>query len=56
LEDPLVDYIMRGAISEDAKEAKQLVRKATRFTVIEGHLFPQGVSTPLLKCIEPEKV
>jgi hypothetical protein len=53
---PLIDYIERGVMPEDDKEAKHIVKKATRFTVIEGHLFRNGISTPLLKCIGPEEV
>ena len=53
---PLIDYIEGGVTPEDDKESKQLVRKATRFALIEGHLFRKGISTPLLKCIRPEEV
>jgi hypothetical protein len=53
---PLMDYIQRGIIPEHDKESKKIIKKATRFTTIEGHLFSKGISTPLLKCIGPEKV
>ena len=53
----LVDYIERGITPEDAKESKMIIKKkATRFAVIEGHLFRKGISTPLLKCIGLEEV
>jgi hypothetical protein len=53
---PLIDYIERGITPEDDKESKKVIKKATRFTIIEGHLFRKGISTPLLKCIGPEEV
>jgi hypothetical protein len=52
----LVDYIERGVTPEDDKESKKIIKKATRFAVIESHLFRKGISTPLLKCIGPEEV
>jgi ribonuclease HI len=48
---PIEEYITRGSLAEDAREAKKLVQKASRYTVIEGQLFRRGLSTPLLKCI-----
>jgi hypothetical protein len=52
---PIVEYITKGSISADAREAKWLVQKASRYTVIEGQLFRRGLSTPLLKCIGPSE-
>ena len=53
---PLIDYINKGVVPDDEKEAKQLLKKATRYTVFEGHLFKRRVSVPLLKCIGPYEV
>ena len=53
---PLIDYINKGVVPKDEKEAKQLSKKATRYTVFEGHLFKRGVLIPLLKCIGPSQV
>jgi hypothetical protein len=39
---PLIDYIERGITPEDDKESKKLIKKARRFTIIEGHLFKRG--------------
>jgi hypothetical protein len=36
---PLVDYIEMGITPEDDKESKKVIKKARRFTIIEGHLF-----------------
>jgi hypothetical protein len=47
---------VKGTVPDDPKEEKQLVKKATRFALIEGHLFRKEVSTPLLKCIGPKEV
>jgi hypothetical protein len=53
---PLIDYIARGTLHEDEKGAKQFLRKAARFAVVESHLFRKGVFVPLLKCIGPKEV
>jgi hypothetical protein len=53
---PLIDYISRGVVPDDEKEARQLIRKATRYAIIEGHLFRKGISVLLLKCIRPYEV
>ena len=50
-----MEYITKGSIPKDSQEAKRLVQKASRYTVIEGQLFRRGLSTPLLKCIGPSE-
>ena len=52
---PIVDYITKGSIPDDSREAKRLVQKASRYTVIEGQLFRRGLFTHLLKCIGPSE-
>jgi hypothetical protein len=52
----LKSYIAKGILPPDQKEARQIVRKSTRYAVIEWHLFRNGLSTPLLKCIGPSEV
>jgi ribonuclease HI len=49
----LKNYIHKGMMFNDQKEAKQVVQKSTQYVVIEGQLFSRGLSTPLLKCIGP---
>ena len=48
---PLIDYIERGITPEDDKESQKIIKKTTRFAMVEGHLFRKGVLVPLLKCI-----
>jgi hypothetical protein len=52
----LKNYIAKGILPQDQKEAQRIVQKSTRYAVIEGHLFRKGLSTPLLKCIGPSEV
>jgi hypothetical protein len=52
----LIEYISREIVPEDKKEIKQLLKKAARYTVVEGHLFRREISIPLLKCIGPSEV
>ena len=53
---PLIDYINKEMVREDEKEAKQLLKKATGYTMVEGHFFGRGVSIPLMKCIGHSEV
>jgi hypothetical protein len=53
---PLKNYIAKGILPRDLKEAKKIVQKSTRYVVIEGQLFKRGLSTPLLKCIRPSEI
>jgi hypothetical protein len=53
---PLLEFISKGVIPEDEKEAKQLLKKVTRCTVVEGHLFRRGISIPSLRSIGPFEV
>jgi hypothetical protein len=56
LEDSLDRLYREGITPKDDKESRKIIKKTTRFTTIEGHLFRKGISIPLLKCIGPEEV
>jgi hypothetical protein len=53
---PIIEYITKGSLPKDTREAKKLVQKASQYTVIEGQLFRRGLLIPLLKCIGPSEV
>ena len=53
---PIRDYISTGKLPNDPTEARKIVRKASNFCLVEGHLFRRSISMPLLKCIGPSEV
>ncbi|XP_057444348.1 uncharacterized protein LOC130736546 [Lotus japonicus] len=52
--DPIVD-ILAGEPSEVVKYSKELRREAGHHTLLDGILFRRGFSSPLLRCLPPEK-
>ncbi|XP_011101938.1 uncharacterized protein LOC105179973 [Sesamum indicum] len=51
----IVDFLTKGAVPENQKEAKALRGKASRFVMMDGELYKRGFSQPLLKCLTPEE-
>jgi hypothetical protein len=53
---PVREFLASGMVPDDPKEAVKVRRRACSYVLIDGHLFRSGSSTPLLKCVEEEKV
>jgi ribonuclease HI len=53
---PVREFLASGMIPDDPKEAVKVRRRACSYVLIIGKLFRRGFSTPLLKCVEEEKV
>jgi hypothetical protein len=53
---PLKNYIAKGILPGNQKEAKKIVQKFSRYVVTKGQLFRRALSTPLLKCIGPSEI
>ncbi|KAL2251529.1 UNVERIFIED_CONTAM: Retrovirus-related Pol polyprotein from transposon [Sesamum indicum] len=51
----IVDFLTKGAVPENQKEAKALRGKPSRFVMMDGELYKRGFSQPLLKCLTPEE-
>ena len=49
---PIWDYLIRGLLPNDPKEAAKLKTRSARFTVHKGCLYKRGFFAPILKCIE----
>ena len=52
--DPIWDYLLNGILPSDPKEASKLRARSARFALLQGTLYKQGFSTPLLKFIKKE--
>ena len=49
--DPIWDYLVKGLLPNDQKEASKLRTRSARFTIHRGALHKQGFFTPVLKFI-----
>nr|XP_025635711.1 uncharacterized protein LOC112729776 [Arachis hypogaea] len=52
---PIMDFLEKGVLPEDDKAAKALRREAAKYAVIQGQLFKNVLSQPLLKCLCPDQ-
>ncbi|RDY09020.1 Retrovirus-related Pol polyprotein, partial [Mucuna pruriens] len=52
---PILDYLKKGAVPEDPKEALKTTKEATKYTILGQQLYRRGFSFPLLKCLEEEE-
>ena len=52
---PIMAYILRQELPEDEVQARQIVRRSKAFTVIDGQLYKESVSSVLQRCISPEE-
>ena len=49
---PVHDYLTKGKLPDDPKEAVVVRRRACSYVLIEGKLYRRGFSIPLLKCVD----
>ncbi|KAL0313587.1 UNVERIFIED_CONTAM: Gag-Pol polyprotein [Sesamum radiatum] len=52
---PIVRFLTEGILPEDNKEAGKIKLRSARFVLIDGKLYRRGFSSPLLKCLNPDK-
>ena len=48
---PIIAYLKDGTLPENKNEARRLMYQLPRYLMLENHLYRQGFSMPLLKCI-----
>ncbi|XP_061357177.1 uncharacterized protein LOC133301549 [Gastrolobium bilobum] len=53
---PIINYLAEGILPPDQKEARKIVRRSAHFCMVHGPLYKRGLSTPLLKCLNPSDV
>ena len=52
---PIVSFLQDGHLSQDAKEAKKIKKRAARFTILNDTLYKKGFSMPYLKCVDEDE-
>jgi len=50
------EYIQEGKLLNDPIEVKTIKQRASKHTITQGWLFKRRFSTPLLKCLDSDKV
>ena len=50
----IVQYLLNGVLPSELGEVRRLAKKASYYTIIEGHLYKRSLSQPLLKCLTPK--
>ena len=53
--DLILNYLRDGSLPSDRKEARSIIYKAANYTIIDGVLYKQGFSFPLLRCLRLEE-
>ncbi|XP_022843448.1 uncharacterized protein LOC111367003 [Olea europaea var. sylvestris] len=51
--DPLIEYLTKDKLPEDAFAARRLRARAASFAIIDGLLYKRGFTMPYLKCLRP---
>ena len=52
---PLYQYLTNSEQPNDQQEARRLKIWVTKFTIIDGVLYKQAFTVPLLKCLGPQE-
>ncbi|XP_019429884.1 PREDICTED: uncharacterized protein LOC109337374 [Lupinus angustifolius] len=52
---PFIRYILHGTIPPGMKEKQRFLRCSSWYTLIRGTLYRRGFTTPLLKCLGPDR-
>ena len=52
---PIITYLEQGVLPPDRNEGKKMMRRASRYLVMEGILYRRGYSMPLLRCVTPNQ-
>ena len=53
--DQILSYIRDSILSEDRKQTRKLKCRATRYTLLDGVLYRQGFTLPILRCLDGEE-
>ena len=53
--DPIVHYLNNSKELEDKNQARKLQIKVARYTLLDGGLYKNSFSGPLLRCVTKEK-
>ncbi|RDX78516.1 Pol polyprotein, partial [Mucuna pruriens] len=50
--DPIVEYLKEGKLLADSARSNKVRKEASKYTLIEQHLYRRGFSSLLLKCVD----
>uniref|UniRef100_A0A803NHA5 Uncharacterized protein n=1 Tax=Cannabis sativa TaxID=3483 RepID=A0A803NHA5_CANSA len=53
---PIAAYLNTREILNNQKEAQKMMRKTSRYIIVEGVMYRRGFSMPLLRCVIKEEV
>ncbi|XP_077242631.1 uncharacterized protein LOC143883162 [Tasmannia lanceolata] len=51
--DEIVDYLRSGRLPEAKREARKVIQRAARFSLVGENLFKRSYTLPYLKCLRP---
>ena len=52
---PIISFLQDGHLPQDIDKAKNIKKRAARFTVLNETLYKRGFSMPYLKCVDEEE-
>ena len=52
---PIISFLQDGHLPQDTDEAKEIKKRAARFTVLNDTLYKRGFSMPYLKCVDEDE-
>ena len=52
---PYIDFLTTKKLPEDQVQARQMVRRASAYTIINNELYKRSTSGIFLRCVEPEE-
>ena len=52
--DHIIMYLLHGDLPENKNEARNLQIRATRYALIDNHLYRKSFTRPYLRCLNPE--
>lgn len=52
---PIKAFLTQGVLLNDEVEARLIKKKASHYVLLDEELFKSGLTSPLLKCIDPQK-
>ena len=53
--DPIRAYVRDGVLPKDKRQARKLKCRAARYRLLDGVLYRQGFTLPLLRCLDDEE-
>ncbi|RDX88999.1 hypothetical protein CR513_29338, partial [Mucuna pruriens] len=53
--DPIIEYLKNGKLLDDSADSLKIRKEAPKYTLIEQHLYRQGFSYPLLRCVDNDE-